>query len=124
MPRGYPSHIQHAFDELRFGPARTLNLREHLPTANEARTRAERWLRGKQVERAGEVLVITGRGKHSEGGTPVVRQAIVQLFASLRRRNVIEAWAEHTPGSFVVTLAPVRALFEVPKRRRERRTSD
>lgn len=120
MPRGYPAHIQKAFDELRFGPTRTLNLRESLPTADEARTRVDAWVRGKQVERAGEVLIITGRGNNSVGGVSVVRQAILALFPSLRRRNVITRWEEHTPGSFVVTLAPVSALFEAPKRRRER----
>jgi hypothetical protein len=36
---------------------------------------------------------------------------------------VIEAFAEHTAGSFVVTFAPVRALFEAPKRRREKRAA-
>lgn len=119
MARGYPTHIRQAFDELRFGDGRTLNLRQWLPSGDEARAWVERWLRTKQVERAGDVLVITGRGNNSEGGTPVVRQAVLALFPSLRRRHVIETWHEHTPGSFVVTLAPVHALFEVPKRRRE-----
>lgn len=122
MRRGYPPHIQKAFDELRFGPLRTLNLRESLPTADEARDRAERWIRTRQAERAGELLVITGRGNNSEGGVSVVRQAVLALFPSLRRRNVITGWEEHTPGSFVVTLAPLTALFEAPKRRRERGT--
>lgn len=120
MPRGYPLHIQKAFDELRFGPMRTLNLRESLPTPEVARMRADGWIRAKQVERAGELLVITGRGNNSEGGVSVVRQAILALFPSLRRRNVITGWEEHTPGSFVVTLAPMSALFEAPRRRRER----
>ncbi len=119
MPRGYPPHIQKAFDEIRFGPLRTLNLRESLPTAAEARTRTENWIRTKQVERAGELLVITGRGNNSEGGVSAVRAAVLALFPSLRRRNVITAWEEHTPGSFVVTLAPLTSLFEAPKRRRE-----
>jgi hypothetical protein len=120
MPRGYPPHIQKAFDELRFGPLRTLNLRESLPTASEARTRTERWIRAKQVEQAGELLVITGRGNNSEGGVSVVRQSVLALLPSLRRRNIISGWQEHTPGSFVVTLAPLSALFDAPKRRRER----
>jgi len=120
MARGYPTHIQRAFDELRFGDGRTLNLRQWLPSGDEARAWVERWLRAKQIERAGEVLVITGRGNNSEGGAPVVRTAVLALFPSLRRRHVIQGWQEHTPGSFVVTLAPVHALFEVPKRRRER----
>ncbi|MDQ2889039.1 MAG: hypothetical protein M3R65_00615 [Gemmatimonadota bacterium] len=119
MSRGYPTHIQKAFDEIRFGPSKTLNLRESLPTAEEARARADSWIRAKQVEKTGEVLVITGRGKGSEGGVAVVRMAILALFPSLRRRNVITAWEEHTAGSFVVTLAPLSAMFEAPKRRRE-----
>jgi hypothetical protein len=49
-----------------------------------------------------------------------VREAIIRLLPSLRRRNVISGFQEHTPGSFVVTCAPVRALFEAPSRRRER----
>ena len=43
-----------------------------------------------------------------------------QLLASLRRRNVIAGYREHTAGSFVVELAPISALFEAPKRRREK----
>lgn len=104
---------------MRFGPSRTLNLRESLPTADQARARTDGWVRAKQVERAGELLIITGRGNGSEGGVPVVRQTILALFPSLRRRNVIVKWEEHTPGSFVVTLAPMSAMFEAPKRRRE-----
>lgn len=119
MPRGYPPRIQKAFDELRFGPGRTLNLRESLPTPDAARVRTDAWIRARQVERAGELLIITGRGNNSEGGVSVVRQAILALFPSLRRRNVIVGWEEHTPGSFVVTLAPMTALFDVAKRRRE-----
>jgi hypothetical protein len=119
MPREYPTHIQKAFDEIRFGPSRTLNLRESLPTADEARARTDSWVRAKQVERAGELLIITGRGKGSEGGVAVLRKTILALFPSLRRRNVITKWEEHTAGSFVVTLAPMSAMFEAPKRRRE-----
>ncbi|MGI8766386.1 MAG: hypothetical protein ACR2KM_07730 [Gemmatimonadaceae bacterium] len=119
MSRGYPPRIQKAFDELRFGVSRTLNLRESLPTADAARARTEGWIKAKQVERAGELLIITGRGNNSEGGVSVVRQSILALFPSLRRRNVIIKWEEHTAGSFVVTLAPMSSLFEVPKRRRE-----
>lgn len=117
--REYPNRIQKAFDEIRFGPARTLNLRETLPSGDEARARADSWIRAKQVERAGELLVITGRGKGSEGGVAVVRKAVLALFPSLRRRNVITKWEEHTAGSFVVTLAPMSAMFEAPNRRRE-----
>ena len=107
------------FDELRFGAERTLNLRESRPTAEEAARRAEAWLRERQVQHAGEVLVITGRGKGSEGGISVVREAIVRLLASLRRRGVVETVQEHTAGSFVVELAPLSALLSAGRRRRD-----
>ena len=108
-----------AFDEVRFGPERILNLRALMPTGEQAAERVEQWLREKQVAKAGEVLVITGRGKGSVGGVSIVRAAVVQRLASLRRRNVVKQILEHTEGSFVVTLAPVSALLETPRRRRE-----
>ena len=112
--------IHRAFDELRFGASRTLNLRAMQPTASQAVTLADSWLRQQQVLGANEALVITGRGNNSVDGYSPVREAIVKLLPSLRRRNVITSYAEHTPGSFAVEFAPVRALFETPKRRRER----
>jgi hypothetical protein len=114
------AHIDRAFDELRFGASRTLNLRAMQPTAMQATTLADSWLRQQQVLGANEALVITGRGNNSVDGYSPVRESIVKLLPSLRRRNVITGYAEHTAGSFVVTFAPVRALFETPKRRRER----
>lgn len=112
--------VKRAFDELRFGPSRTLNLRAQQPTAIQAATQAEAWLRSLQVQGANEALVITGRGNRSVDGYSPVREAIVRLLPSLRRRNVISGFEEYTPGSFVVTFAPVRALFEAPLRRREK----
>lgn len=112
--------LHQALDEARFGRDRILNLRESLPTREQAVAHTEAWLRERQVARAGEVLVITGRGKGSEGGVSVVREAVVRLLASLRRRGVVAAVEEHTAGSFVVRLAPVTALREAAPRRRER----
>lgn len=109
-----------AFDELRFGSQRTLNLREHLPSAAEAVRRTEAWLREHQVRGSKEVLVITGRGNQSIGGIGVVRGAVEKLLFSLRRRGVIESHQEHNPGAFAVQLAPLRALVEAPARNRER----
>lgn len=109
-----------AFDGTTFGQDRTLNLRELLPSAVEARARAESWLRMRQVMKPGEVLVITGRGNQSVNGVGVVREAIMALLPSLRRRGVVTSWREHTPGSIVVTLAPVTMLLGAPKRNRER----
>src|SRR5262252_4615910 len=99
--------LRQAFDEVRFGAGRTLNLRASLPTADAAIARAEAWLRQQQVENVDEVLVITGRGNNSEAGVSVVREAVIRLFHVLKRRGVVLGHQEHTPGSFVVTLAPV-----------------
>ncbi len=115
-----PAPLRRAFDEIRFGPSRTLNLRAQQPTAMQASMQAEAWLRTMQVQGAAEALVITGRGNRSIEGYSPVREAIVRLLPSLRRRNVISGFEEHTPGSFIVAFAPVRALFEAPSRRRER----
>lgn len=122
MRSGRPTlkRLWQAFDEATFGQDRTLNLRESLPSAVEARVRAESWLRMRQVMKPGEVLVITGRGNQSLNGVGVVREAIMALLPSLRRRGVVTSWREHTPGSIVVTLAPVTTLLGAPKRNRER----
>lgn len=113
------SGLQQAFDEVRFGASRTLNLRTSLPTASEAAQRVESWLRQHQVQQSGDVLVITGRGNSSEGGVSVVRESSIRVFHELRRKGVISGFAEHTPGSFVVTLAPMSAMLDAVKRRRE-----
>lgn len=112
--------LWHAFDEAAFGQDRTLNLRESLPSGADARARAESWLRMRQVMKSGEVLVITGRGNQSANGIAVVREAVLGLMPSLRRRGVVKSWREHTQGSIVVTLAPVADLLGAPKRNRDR----
>ena len=112
--------LHRAFDEARFGPARTLDLRTGLLTGAEAVRRAEPWLRERQMAKAGEVLLVTGRGKGSPGSVGVVREAVLCLLRILRRKGVVAAIGEHTPGSFAVTLAPVRALFEAAPRTRHR----
>jgi hypothetical protein len=108
--------LRQAFDEVRFGAQRTLNLRLALPSAATATTRAEAWLRQQQVDGVDEVLVITGRGNQSHGNVAVVREAVIRLFHVLKRRGVLTGHQEHTPGSFVVTLAPVSALWDSPRR--------
>ena len=107
-----------AFDEAKFGFARTLDLRASMPTGEEAVRRAELWLRERQIAKAGDVLVITGRGNGSPGGVAVVREAVLRLLTRLKRMGVVSSVAEHTAGSFVVTLASVRALFETTPRSR------
>lgn len=112
--------VLRAFDEAEFGAKNTLNLRESLPTAADARFRAEAWLRERQISRASEVLIITGRGNQSPGGTSPVRAAIVAMFPSLRRRGVVSEWREHSPGSFVVKLGSISSLLAAPRRKRDR----
>jgi hypothetical protein len=114
------SGLRQAFDQVRFGPLRTLNLRETLPTPHSAVIHAEAWLRQHQIDRSHEVLIITGRGNQSFDGVSVVRDAVVRLLHTLKRRGVVTGHQEHTPGSFAVTLAPVSALWESPKRNRGR----
>ena len=122
MPSGKaPSRqLWKAFDEALFGPKNTLNLREGLPSAADARYRTESWLRERQVSKSGDVLVITGRGNNSPGGVSAVREAVAGLLPLLRRRGVVSEWREHSPGSFVVRLAPLKALLEAPPRKRDR----
>jgi len=111
--------LWHALDEAAFGAERILNLRDSLPSAADARARAESWLRARQVTRPDEVLIITGRGNQSVGGVGIIRKEIIGMMPSLRRRGIVESWKEHSPGSIVVKLAPTSALFSVGKRRRD-----
>lgn len=113
-----PANLWRAFDEAAFGASNTLNLRESLPTVADARYRADQWLRERQISRAGKVLVITGRGNNSPDGVSPVREGVKALLPSLRRRGVVSEWKEHSPGAFVVTLAPISALLEAPRRKR------
>src|SRR5215468_8321661 len=89
--------LRQAFDEARFGTQKTLNLRESLPTAAAATSRTEAWLRQQQVERADEVLIVTGRGNRSYAGVSVVREAVLRLLHALKRRGVIRGHVEHSP---------------------------
>ena len=113
--------LRRAFDSVRFGASNILNLRESLPTVPDATRRADTWIRQRQVDGAHEVLVITGRGKGSEGGVSPVREGIIRLIASLRRAGVIDRYEEHTAGSFSIQLASVQSMIDAPRRRRDRR---
>jgi hypothetical protein len=86
-------------------------------TGDDSAKRVEDWLRSKQVELEGQVLIITGRGAGSFAGVPVVKEATRKVLLRLRRQGVIDSFAEDNPGAFVVNLAPLRALLEAPRRR-------
>ena len=111
--------LWNALDEAAFGAERILNLREMLPTAVEARARTDVWLRSRQVVKSQDVLIITGRGNQSLGGVGIIRQEVLDMLPSLRRRGVVESWKEHTPGSISVKLAPLSSLLLATKRRRD-----
>src|SRR2546423_1046281 len=101
-----------AFDEAQFGAKNSLNLRDSLPSAADASYRTEAWLRERQVSGAKEVLIITGRGNQSPGGVSVVRNAILILLPTLRRRGGGNDLRGHSPGSLVVTLGAIWALLD------------
>lgn len=107
-----------ALDEVRYGAANILNLRESRPTVADAVARTESWLRARQVARAGEVLIITGRGNGSLDGVSVVRLGVERACGQLKRRGVVATVRPHSPGALLVTLAPVSALVEAPARAR------
>ncbi len=111
--------LWNALDEAAFGAERILNLRESLPTAADARSRTDVWLRSRQVMKSQEVLIVTGRGNGSAGGIGVVRQEILGMLPGLRRRGVVESWREHSPGSIVVKLAPMSSLLSATRRKRD-----
>jgi hypothetical protein len=107
-----------ALERARFGPLRTLNIRVSMLSGEESARRVEAWLRSKQVELSGDVLIITGRGAGSFGGVPVIKESTIRVLNRLRRAGVIQSFGEDTPGSFVVQLAPLRSLLEAPARRK------
>jgi hypothetical protein len=108
--------LKHAYDEARFGADRTLNLRALLPTAAEAARRTNLWLRERQASGATEVLIISGRGNGSDAGYSVVREAVARTLRQLKRQGVVDRVAEHTAGSFVARLAPMRRMLEGARR--------
>lgn len=108
--------LYRAFDEAQFGDARTLNVRDGLPTGAEAAARTDAWLRLKQVEGVREVLVITGRGTRSISSLPVIKAHVARRIAALRRAGVVASVTEHTPGSYVVRLSPMSSMLAASER--------
>ena len=108
-----------AFDEIHFGPDRTLNLRDSYPTGADAKFRAENWLRQRHAVSSEAVLIVTGKGKGSPDGIPVVKDEILALLHTLRRKGIVKTWQEHSPGSLVVHLGTVNDLLSAVPRHRD-----
>lgn len=113
------AELLRAFDETEFGAGRTLNLRDSMPTAAEARFRADNWLRQQQALGRDELLIVTGRGKGSANGIPVVKAEIVALLHILRRQGVVRSWREQSQGAIAVVPASMTELLSAPRRHRD-----
>ena len=116
-----PRPVVRALEEARYGPEGLLNLRDSMPTEAQATARAEAWLRERQVLGIQEAVIITGRGAGSPGGVAVVREGVRKVLSLLRRRGVVDEFRENGPGSFLVTIAPLRRMLDAPRRHRDLR---
>jgi Smr domain len=95
----------------------------HGLTGDQARHRAEQWMRDRQAEGVRTVTVVTGRGLHSQG-IPVVRNEVEHLLAMLRGTLVVRWESTHFGGGFQVELrrppqAPPRPVDREPALVRE-----
>lgn len=108
-----------ALDEINFGPDRTLNLRDSFVTGADARFRADAWLRQRHSLSSDPVLVVTGRGKGSTDGIPVIKQEVLALLHVLRRQGIVKEWHEQTQGAVVVELGSMSDLLTAPRRHRD-----
>lgn len=75
----------------------------HGLTGDAASRRAEQWLRARQAEGVRTVVVVTGRGLHSQG-IPVLRNEVEHLLARLKGTLVVRWEPAHFGGSFRVEL--------------------
>lgn len=75
----------------------------HGLTGDQARRRAEEWLRERQAEGVRTVVIVTGRGLHSQG-IPVVRNEIEHLLALLKGTLVARWETANLGGGFRVEL--------------------
>jgi len=83
----------------------------HGLTADEARRRAESWLRARAADGERTVVIVTGRGSHSRG-LPVLRPEIEQLLHEIQGSTVDRWETIGDGGGFRVTLRPPPALAD------------
>jgi DNA-nicking Smr family endonuclease len=88
----------------------------HGLTGDQARRRAEQWMRDRQAEGVRTVVLVTGRGLHSQG-IPVVRNEVQHVLEELKGTLVVRWHSTHFGGSFQVEL---RKPPQEPPRRVER----
>ena len=75
----------------------------HGLTGAEASRRAEQWIRDRQAEGVRTVIVVTGRGLHSQG-IPVVRNEVEHVLQRLKGTLVARWESAHFGGSFRIEL--------------------
>jgi hypothetical protein len=75
----------------------------HGLTGDEARRRTEQWLMDRQAERVRTVVVVTGRGLHSQG-IPVIRNEVEHLLQLLKGTLVVRWESAGFGGSFRIEL--------------------
>jgi hypothetical protein len=75
----------------------------HGMTGDEARRRTEQWLRDRQAENVRTVVVVTGRGLHSQG-IPVIRNEVDHLLALLKGTLVVRWESTHFGGGYRIEL--------------------
>jgi Smr domain len=81
----------------------------HGHRGDEARLRAEGWLRARQADGERTVVVVTGRGNRSQG-PPVLRGEILHLLESLEGSLVASFEPAEGGGGFRVQLVRPKAL--------------
>ena len=84
----------------------------HGHTGDQASRRAEQWMRDRQAEGVRTVIIVTGRGLHSQG-IPVLRNEVEHLLTHLQGKLVVRWEPTHFGGSFRVELR--RPPIEPPR---------
>ena len=77
----------------------------HGLTGDEARRRTEQWFLDRQAERVRTVIVVTGRGLHTQG-IPVIRNEVEHLLQMLKGTLVVRWESTHFGGGYQVELRP------------------
>jgi hypothetical protein len=75
----------------------------HGLTGDQARRRAEQWMRDRQAEGVRTVVIVTGRGLHSQG-IPVVRNEVQHVLERFKGTMVVRWHSTHFGGGFQVEL--------------------